>query len=248
MLQIENVTKSYEKGILGWRKKQQILHDVSLECGIGECLGIIGESGSGKSTLVRMMLGIEQPDEGRVLLHGQPIKYRATRRGHISAVFQDYTSSINPFFTVERAIMESIYLRPDIRKYSKYDMDQLLEQVGLDSSFKKRYPYELSGGEAQRVCIARAVACRPEYIILDEAISSLDVSIQVQILDLLKELKAVYKIGYVFITHDIQAAAYICDRIIIFRQGQIEETITIEKLKEVQSDYSRTLLQTSILL
>lgn len=248
MLQIKNITKSYPNGIIGWKKKNQVLHGVSFACEAGECVGIIGESGSGKSTLVRMMLGIERPDQGQVLLHGKSVEHRSTRRGQISAVFQDYTSSINPFFTVERAIMESVHLGTAIDSHSTYNLDQLLEQVGLNASFKKRYPHELSGGEAQRVCIARAIACRPQYLILDEAISSLDVSIQVQVLQLLKELKKVYNMGYVFITHDIQAAAYICDRIIIFRQGQIEEIINTDQLSHVQSDYGRTLLATSIVL
>lgn len=248
MLQIENITKSYHNGIIGWKKKHQVLHEVSFACEAGESLGIIGESGSGKSTLVRMILGIERPDQGQVLLHGKSVEHRSTRRGQISAVFQDYTSSINPFFTVEHAIMESVHLRTNIDSNSIYVLDSLLEQVGLNASFKKRYPHELSGGEAQRVCIARAIACRPQYLILDEAISSLDVSIQVQVLQLLKELKNIYNMGYVFITHDIQAAAYICDRIIIFRQGQIEEIINTDQLSQVQSDYSRTLLATSIVL
>ncbi|CAJ1314937.1 ABC transporter ATP-binding protein [Paenibacillus nuruki] len=248
MLQIENITKSYHNGIIGWKKKHQVLHGVSFACEAGESLGIIGESGSGKSTLVRMILGIERPDQGQVLLHGKSVEHRLTRRGQISAVFQDYTSSINPFFTVERTIMESVHLRTNIDSNSIYVLDSLLEQVGLNASFKKRYPHELSGGEAQRVCIARAIACRPQYLIFDEAISSLDVSIQVQVLQLLKELKNIYNMGYVFITHDIQAAAYICDRIIIFRQGQIEEILNTDQLSQVQSDYGRTLLATSIVL
>jgi nickel transport system ATP-binding protein len=121
-------------------------------------------------------------------------------------------------------------------------IDNLLNQVGLNPSYRKRYPHELSGGEVQRVCIARAISTEPKCILLDEAISSLDVSVQIQVLELLKELKNLYNMSYVFITHDIQAAAYICDRVIIFKNGQIEEVIKIEQLKNVQSEYARKLL------
>ncbi|HIW31909.1 MAG TPA: ABC transporter ATP-binding protein, partial [Candidatus Paenibacillus intestinavium] len=204
----------------------------------GECLGIIGESGSGKSTLGRLILGIERPDSGAILFEGKSIEDRKVRSGNISAVFQDYKSSINPFFTVKEAIMEPL------KKQEKSDdkIDTLLIQVGLNPSYKNKYPHELSGGEVQRVCIARAISTEPRCILLDEAISSLDVSVQTQVLDLLKELKKIYKMSYIFITHDIQAAAYICDRVIIFRNGQIEEIVEIENLKDVKSVYARRLL------
>lgn len=243
MLKVDGVEKSYKKGGLFGKKKQKILKEVSFECRNGECLGIIGESGSGKSTLGRLILGIEKPDRGRVLFEGKNIEDRTVRLGNISAVFQDYTSSINPFFTVEKAIMEVLKTQKNDQKEYKSKIDNLLNQVGLNSSYRKKYPHELSGGEIQRVCIARAISTRPKCILLDEAISSLDVSVQKQVLELLKELRKNYNMSYIFITHDIQAAAYICDRIIIFKDGQIEETISIEQLKNVQSKYAIKLLQ-----
>lgn len=238
MLKIDHVEKSYGKSGLFSRQRQKVLNDISFECEAGECLGIIGESGSGKSTLGRLILGIEKPDRGAVLFEGKSIEDRKVRSGNISAVFQDYRSSINPFFTVKEAIMEPL------KKQEKSDdkIDTLLIQVGLNPSYKNKYPHELSGGEVQRVCIARAISTEPRCILLDEAISSLDVSVQTQVLDLLKELKKIYKMSYIFITHDIQAAAYICDRVIIFRNGQIEEIVEIENLKDVKSVYARRLL------
>ncbi len=243
MLKVDSVGKFYKTGGLLSKKRQQVLKNVSFECRNGECLGIIGESGSGKSTLGRMILGIEKPDHGTVLFEGKNVMDRRVRLGAISAVFQDYKSSINPFFTVEEAIMEplKVQTRTQIENHNKINI--LLNQVGLDPSYKRKYPHELSGGEVQRVCIARAISTEPKCILLDEAISSLDVSVQIQVLNLLKELKENYNISYIFITHDIQAAAYICDRVIIFREGQIEEMVEIERLKDVQSDYSRKLLK-----
>lgn len=243
MLKVDSIEKSYKKGGLFSKGRQKVLNNVSFECRNGECLGIIGESGSGKSTLGRLIVGIEKPDRGAVLFEGKNIQDRRVRLGSISAVFQDYTSSINPFFTVEEAIMEPLKGQKKVQTEIQSKIDNLLHQVGLNSSYRKKYPHELSGGEVQRVCIARAISTEPKCILLDEAISSLDVSVQMQVLELLKELKETYKMSYVFITHDIQAAAYICDRVIFFRNGQIEEIVKIEQLKDVQSEYARKLLQ-----
>lgn len=243
MLTVEQVEKSYKKGGLFSKERQQVLTNVSFEWKQGECLGIIGESGSGKSTLGRLLLGIEKPDRGSILWEGKSVSERTARLGNISAVFQDYTSSINPFYTVEKALLEPLKLQKKSQVDDHFKMDLLLHQVGLDSSYTKKYPHELSGGEAQRVCIARAVSTEPRCIILDEAISSLDGSVQIQILELLKNLRTLYNTGYIFITHDIQAAAYICDRVMIIRNGQIEEIVNIEQIKDVQSPYARKLLQ-----
>jgi nickel transport system ATP-binding protein len=246
LLKVDGVEKSYKKGGLFSSERQNVLKNVSFECKNGECLGIIGESGSGKSTLGRLILGIEKPDCGNVLFEGKNVENRAVRLGNISAVFQDYKSSINPFSTVEEAIMEPLIMKYKATKENENKIDHLLHQVGLNPSYRKRYPHELSGGEVQRVCIARAISTEPRCILLDEAISSLDVSVQTQVLELLKELKKIYNMSYVFITHDIQAAAFICERVIIFRDGQIEETVQIEQLKDVQSEYARKLLQALI--
>ena len=246
MLEVDRVEKSYKKVGLFTTERKIVLKNVSLECKNGECLGIIGESGSGKSTLGRLMLGIEKPDCGAVLINGMNIEDRRVRLGNISAVFQDYKSSINPFFTVEEAILEPLKNQNKSKKENKDKIVTLLNQVGLPSSYLNKYPHELSGGEIQRVCIARAISTEPKCIVLDEAISSLDVSVQTQVLELLKDLKRIYNMSYVFITHDLQAAAYICDRVIIFKDGRIEEIVEIEHLKDVKSVYARKLLQSLI--
>ncbi|MEK4084206.1 ABC transporter ATP-binding protein [Psychrobacillus sp. FSL K6-1415] len=246
MLKVDKVQKSYKKNGLFSSERQIILKNVSLECRSGECLGIIGESGSGKSTLGRLMLGIEKPDCGTVLIDGMNVEDRRVRLGNISAVFQDYKSSINPFFTVEEAILEPLKIQNKSKRENIDKITTLLNQVGLPSSYRNKYSHELSGGEIQRVCIARAISTEPKCILLDEAISSLDVSVQIQVLELLKDLKRIYNMSYVFITHDIQAAAYICDRVIIFKDGQIEEIVAIEHLKDVKSVYARKLLKSLI--
>ncbi|WP_257346759.1 ABC transporter ATP-binding protein [Pseudalkalibacillus decolorationis] len=246
MLKVKGVKKSYKKGGLFSTERQEVLKDVSFECENGVCLGIIGESGSGKSTLGRLMLGIEKPDHGSILFNGKEVENREVRLGNISAVFQDYKSSINPFFTVEEAIMEPLIIKNKNKKENQSKIDQLLYRVGLNPSYRNKYPHELSGGEAQRVGIARAISAEPTCLLLDEAISSLDISVQTQVLNLLKELKNIYNMSFIFITHDIQAAAYICDRVIIFKDGKIEEIVEIEQLKNVQSDYAKQLLQSLI--
>ncbi|RTE11034.1 ABC transporter ATP-binding protein [Paenibacillus whitsoniae] len=243
MLSVDRVEKSYKKGGLFSRQRQIVLKNISFDCQQGECLGIIGESGSGKSTLGRLLLGIEKPDHGHVLFEGKRIEERRARLGNISAVFQDYTSSINPYYTVEQAMMEPLRLKGMAKQEIASKIDLLLYQVGLNPSYRSKYPHELSGGEAQRVCIARAVSTEPKCILLDEAISSLDGSVQIQVLELLRNLRQIYQMAFIFITHDIQAAAYICDRVMIVKDGQIEEMVRIEQLKDVQSAYSRKLLQ-----
>lgn len=246
MLKVEGVAKSYRTGSLFTQKSRHILKDVSFDCRHGECLGIIGESGSGKSTLGRLILGIEKPNRGTIRLEGKDIGDRNSRIGRISAVFQDYRSSLNPFFTVEQAIMEPMKTVNRATRMLQGKVEELLQLVGLHPSYRSRYPHELSGGEAQRVCIARAISTEPPYILLDEAVSSLDISVQAQVLELLKTLKNRNKMSYIFITHDIQAAAYLCDRIMIFRCGQIEEIVETKRLRDVRSAYARKLLESSI--
>lgn len=243
MLSVERVDKFYRQGGFFSSSRRQVLKNISFELKQRECLGIIGESGSGKSTLGRLLAGIEKPDRGEVLFDGSPITDRSARSGNISAVFQDCHSSINPYYTVERAIMEPLRKLGIAREERSDRIDALLRQVGLNSSYRRKYPHELSGGEAQRVCIARAVATGPRCLLLDEAVSSLDGTVQAQVLELLIDLRQVYDIAYLFISHDLQAAAYICDRVLILRDGRIEETADVERLKDVQSEYARKLLR-----
>jgi nickel transport system ATP-binding protein len=238
---------SYRSGGFFSGKRHSVLSDISFHWEPGECLGIIGESGSGKSTLGRLLLGIQEPDSGTILWNGKAVTDRRNRRGSISAVFQDYTSSINPFYTVEKALLEPLLHIGASGKPPYPVLDSLLEQVGLDSSCKGKYPHELSGGEAQRVCIARALSTKPQCILFDEAVSSLDGSVQMQILELLKNFSSSDKMGYIFITHDIGAAAYLCSRLIIMKDERIQEIVHTDQLKSVKTSYAKQLLNGVIL-
>ena len=219
MLEVNNVCVSFrserQEKIFG-TARNQVLFDVSLKVSQGTCLGILGESGSGKSTLGRVICGLLKPDTGEVKI--QDVSVYASRNGRknlqkrLSVVFQDYTTSANPRFRVKEIIAEGLAARErnqKIRLNRLEEINRLLELVGLNSSYANRYPHELSGGQLQRVCIARAVACQPEIILFDEAISSLDAHTQIQIMDLLHDLKEKLGLTYIFITHDLTSVTYL---------------------------------------
>lgn len=248
MLTVNNVVKSYREGGLFSKKRRLILNNVSFFLNKGECLGIIGESGSGKSSLSRLVLGIEKPDSGQVLFNNENVFTAKMRRGKISAVFQDYTSSFNPMYTVFEVLVEPLLAQKLNRRELEDRALQLLEQVGLNKSFISRYPHELSGGEAQRLCIARAIATKPELLLLDEAISSIDVSAQTRILDLLCGIKEELNLSYIFITHDIQAVTYICGRVLFFHNGRIVEEAQADELYDVRNEYAKELLSSVIFI
>ncbi|ABR47346.1 ABC transporter related [Alkaliphilus metalliredigens QYMF] len=253
LLEIQNVYKSYKKSI-GMIKKEsvEIVKGVSLRLKEGECLGIIGESGSGKSTLGRLIIGLEKVDRGNIQIEGIDIsKLNSTfLKKKASVVFQDYSSSVNPRFRVIDILSEPIKTFEKLtKKHTIKKAINLLEKVGLAEEYLYRYPHQLSGGQLQRVCIARAIATNPKFIVLDEAISSLDVSVQVQVLDLLIELKKQMAISYIFITHDLTAITYICDRVLFFKDGLvIEEVNAMSDLRNVKEEYSRTLLHAAMMM
>ena len=232
-----------------------VLNDVSLSLEQGKCVGIIGESGSGKSTLGRIITGIEKADSGVVEFEGKNIHQKENRnvKNDVSIVFQNYISSVNPRFSVAQIIAEPLIISSQVNR-SKIDknkideeMKKLIKIVGLSEEFLERFPHELSGGQLQRVCIARAIVTKPKFILLDEAVSSLDVSTQVEILDLLQKLKKEYNLSYIFITHDLLTITYICDSVIFFKDGKIEEKIDdIRNLKNIKKDYSKKLLEAVI--
>ncbi|MCG8709878.1 ABC transporter ATP-binding protein [Brenneria sp. 4F2] len=229
-----------------------VLNGVSFSVQAGECLGLVGESGSGKSTLGRILLGLEAPKRGQIRLAGQPLYapsrfWRSRRRSNarVSAVFQDYTSSANPFMTVSEMVAEPLRVLGEVAgNQVRPRVIALLEQVGLAEDISERFPHQLSGGQMQRVCIARAIASRPDFMVLDEAVSALDVSVQVQILDLLADLRRRLGLTYLFISHDLTAITYLCQRVIFLQQGGIIERVDdIAMLGQVRHPYARNLLQ-----
>ncbi|MFQ7857259.1 MAG: ABC transporter ATP-binding protein [Flavonifractor plautii] len=164
-------------------------------------------------------------------------------------VFQDYTTSANPRFRVKDIIGEGLTVRERReggRLERKKEMAALLELVGLPTDFAGRFPHELSGGQLQRVCIARAVACKPEVILFDEAISSLDAHTQVQVMDLLRDLKEKLGLTYVFITHDLTSITYLCDDVLFLYQGRVTEYLPVSRISETKDEYARRLLESIV--
>ena len=200
-----------------------------------------------------MICGLLKPDTGEVKI--QDVSVYASRNGRknlqkrLSVVFQDYTTSANPRFRVKEIIAEGLAARErnqKIRLNRLEEINRLLELVGRNSSYANRYPHELSGGQLQRVCIARAVACQPEIILFDEAISSLDAHTQIQIMDLLHDLKEKLGLTYIFITHDLTSVTYLCDDVLFLYHGRITEHIPVSRIAETKDDYARKLLASII--
>ncbi|MDS0526885.1 dipeptide/oligopeptide/nickel ABC transporter ATP-binding protein [Clostridium sp. SHJSY1] len=249
--------KENQKKLFG-NEKQEILKDAYIDLNKGECVGIIGESGSGKSTFGKVLVGLLKPNSGKVLINGIDTYGKNNKENKInlkqtiSIVFQDYTSSVNPRFKVKDVINEALIIkeRNSRKKINKEEnIKELLKQVGLSENIINRYPHELSGGQLQRVCIARAIAIEPQIILLDEAISSLDASIQTQIMDLLLELKRKYNLSYIFITHDLTAVTYMCDKVLFLNNGRVVEKVDdISKLALVSNEYAKKLLNSVMII
>lgn len=232
MLQVQEVSHSYGKR--SWLQRSgsrpSVLEDVSLTIEEGMCLGLLGTSGAGKSTLGKVILGLERPSQGQVLFQGKDI-YRADKtvlkglRRDLQVVFQDCYSAVNPMMTAAQIIGEPLdnYERLSAKEQQRM-IEQLLVQVGLTPQDASKLPHQFSGGQLQRVNIARAIALKPKLIVLDESISSLDMVHQTQILSLLADLRASYGLSYLFITHDIRAALTICDSIAVMDQGRLVYT------------------------
>jgi peptide/nickel transport system ATP-binding protein len=229
------------------------LDGVSFEVGAGETLGIVGESGSGKSTLARTLLRLEQPTSGEARFHGDRIfalnadRLRAFRRA-FQVVFQDPFASLNPRMTVLDIVSEPWAIHKGVLPRARWrdKAAELLERVGMESSHLRRYPHQFSGGQRQRIAIARALALEPELIICDEAVSALDVSIQAQVIELLKELRDALGLSYLFIAHDLAVVRDLADRVAVMQRGKIVELGTCEQIFErPEHPYTRTLLAAS---
>ena len=235
VLSVQHVTSGYRDGGLFRRGPyQEVLHDVTFDVRHGEILGLVGESGTGKSTLAKTILGIVKPDAGQVIHY--------TKRPQM--IFQDPYSSLNPAYTV------SWILEEPLRIYGKYDAAErkrrvrdMLERVELPEECLEARPSELSGGQRQRVSIATALIQRPKFLIADELVSALDVTIQAQILKLLKSLRDQLDLSYLFISHDLNVVYQLCDRVLVMKAGRIVEQGAVDDIFDhPQADYTRELL------
>ncbi len=231
VLEARGLGKRYpvKAGLFGSARAVHALDGVSLSVARGETLAIVGESGCGKSTFARCVVRLEDPTEGSVLLNGTDItrvRGRALRdlRRHMQIVFQDPYASLNPRYAIASLVGDPMRLHGVSGRAQRLRrVSELLETVGLGAEFLGRYPHELSGGQRQRVAIARALAAEPEVIVCDEPVSALDVSIQAQVINLLKRLQKRFGIAYIFISHDLALVRHISDRIAVMYLGQIVE-------------------------
>ncbi len=253
LLRIENLKKTFSIPTSLFRKPLTLtaLEDINFTVQKGETLGIVGESGCGKSTLGRCILQLISPDEGKVLWLGQDLMALAPeqmrkKRQDLQIIFQDPLASLNPRMTVGDIISDPLKtLRPDISSTERRArVVRMMEAVGLLPEMINRYPHEFSGGQAQRIGIARALITEPKLIVCDEPVSALDVSIQAQILNLLSELKDEFGLTLVFISHDLSVVRHVSDRILVLYLGRIAELATGEQLYlDPRHPYSRALLK-----
>ena len=235
VLEVRHVTAGYrEGGMFSGKTEHIVLHDVTFDVLRGEILGLVGESGSGKSTLARTILGMVRPDSGEIIHH--------TKRPQM--VFQDPYSSLNPAYTVAWSLEEPL------RIYGKYDaaerkrrVREMLSRVELPEECLSARPEELSGGQRQRVSIAVALLQRPRFLIADEPVSALDVTIQAQILQLLKTLRGELDLSYLFISHDLNVVWQLCDRVLVMQRGVVVEQGPVRQVFDrPQHPYTRALL------
>ena len=253
LLELQNVKtwfpskKTFFGKVLEYTKA---VNDVSFDVYEGETLGLVGESGCGKTTLGRTILKLTQAHSGKILYKGTDVlsmkesDFREHRK-HLQIIFQDPYSSLNPRITVGNAIMEPMIVH-NIFKTNKQIRDRvydLLLKVGMDEQHFNRYPHEFSGGQRQRICIARALGLNPQFIICDESVSALDVSVQAQVLNLLNELKQEFKFTYIFISHDLSVVKFMSDRMIVMQKGKVEEVGDADELyTNPKSDYTKKLI------
>jgi len=253
LIRVENFRKHFpiHAGVLNRQVAAvRAVDDVSFYVRKGETLGIVGESGCGKSTLARLLMHLLPHDEGRMVLDGDEVGERGGAslqdlRKTIQMVFQDSSSSLNPRLPISESIAFGPKVRGASRGEAKDTADDLLERVGLrPERFGARYPHELSGGQKQRVNIARALALKPRLLILDEAVSALDKSVEAQVLNLLGELKQQFNLTYIFISHDLHVVRYISDRVLVMYLGQVVEIGPVDEIYDhPRHPYTAALLE-----
>ena len=249
LLELSGVEKSHFKSSLFKKEETKVLHDIHFTLNQGDILGLIGESGSGKSTIAKLILKIWNPTNGVLKLHNKDLASISDISEEIQLVFQDPFSSLNPKHKIGNAISEVLQTTDKKAPKSavKEKVISLLQEVGLTASDFAKYPHEISGGQRQRICIAKTLANNPKIIVLDEAVSALDVSVQAKVLNLLNDLKREKGLTYLLISHDMNVVSYFCNKIIVLKQGRVIESGETDILiRNPKSDYTKTLLEHSI--
>jgi ABC-type glutathione transport system ATPase component len=255
LVEIRNLSKNFDfaESPFGGRRSGSVraVDDVSFDIQEGETLGLVGESGSGKSTLGRLILRLIEPTSGSILFDGADLlqansaELRRLRR-NMQIIFQDPFGSLDPRYRVEDLIAEPLLLHQDARESRaarRQRVKELLRAVGMDESAMARYPHEFSGGQRQRIGIARALALRPKFIVADEPVSALDVSVGAQIVNLLQQLQRDFGLTFLFISHSMPVVRYLSTRIAVMYRGQIVEIGSTEQItSQPQHEYTRKLL------
>lgn len=240
-IEFSHVTKKYQEFTA--------VRDLSFALEENEAVGLVGESGCGKTTIAEMLLGLISHTEGQIFWEGRDTnslnrKERKEFCRNVQIVFQDTTASLNPRLQVFESIAEPIRnFEKKPKRVLREQVGKLLESVGLPASCMNQYPRSFSGGQRQRIAIARALAIRPKLLILDEATSNLDVSIQAQILNLLVNIKQEYGLSYLMISHDLGVVRYLCDRILVLKNGALVENLPAEELDKAKEQYTKLLLE-----
>ena len=245
LIEARGLTKEYarEGGVT------RVVDEVSFSIQPGETLGLVGESGSGKSTVARILLRLIEPTAGEVLFDGEPLPrassyaMRALRR-RMQIVFQDPYAALNPRMTVRQILAEPFAIHREASPQGLHArLGELLQSVGLDDSSLPRYPHEFSGGQRQRINIARALALRPSFLVLDEPVSALDVSVGAQVINLLRDLQRSLGLTYLFISHSMPLVRYLCDRVAVMQRGRLVEIGDVLEVCEApRSEYTRQLI------
>ena len=253
VLEVERLRKTFVSKRNGRRFETVAADNVSLSVDAGDALGIVGESGSGKTTLVSMVMGLEQPDSGEIRFCGDPIgRGHRFPYGDIQIVFQDPRSSLDPRMSVRELLREPLTALGRSRIRSDGDeqrLRELLAQVGLRPEHLDRRSHEFSGGQRQRIAIARALVTRPKLVVLDEPTSALDVSVQAQILNLLRDLQADYDLTFVFISHNLAVVRHLCNKVAVLESGRVVECgSTQDVFTQPTAEYTKSLLEAAPVL